>query len=66
MPSLTIEQGYPDVNVFQQFAGARVSKLGFKFGGDAELTASVDVMGCKETQPYRNHYRGWRHCGQYP
>ena len=35
MPSLTIEQGYPDVNVFQQFAGARVSKLGFKFGGDS-------------------------------
>lgn len=49
MPSLTIEQGYPDVNVFQQFAGVRVSKLGFKFGGDSELTASVDVMGCKET-----------------
>ena len=49
MPSLTIEQGYPDVNVFQQFAGVRVSKLGFKFGGDAELNASVDVMGCKET-----------------
>lgn len=49
MPSLTIEQGYPDVNVFQQFAGVRISKLGFKFGGDAELTASVDVMGCKET-----------------
>ena len=49
MPSLTIEQGYPDVNVFQQFAGVRISKLGFKFGGDAELTASVDVMGCNET-----------------
>ncbi len=47
MPSLTIEQGYPDVNVFQQFAGVRISKLGFIFGGDAELTASVDVMGCE-------------------
>lgn len=49
MPSLTIEQGYPDIGVFQQFAGVRISKLSFKFGGDSELSATVDVMGCKET-----------------
>ncbi|MDU6275051.1 MAG: phage tail tube protein [Veillonella sp.] len=49
MPSATFEQGYPDVNTYQQFSGVRINKLGLKFGGDSELTATIDVMGCKET-----------------
>ena len=49
MPSVTIEQGYPDVSTYQQFTGVRMSKMGFKFGGDSELTASIDLMGCSES-----------------
>lgn len=48
MPSLFIDQGYKDINVYEQFTGVRISKLSMDFGGDGELTASLDVMGCKE------------------
>ena len=49
MPSATFEQGYKDISTYQQFSGVRMNKMSLNFGGDAELTASIDVMGCKET-----------------
>ncbi|WP_277301852.1 phage tail tube protein [Veillonella caviae] len=49
MPSATFEQGYKDISTYQQFSGVRMNKMSLNFGGDSELTASIDVMGCKET-----------------
>jgi len=48
-PSLFIEQGFTDVLQYFLYNGCKVSKAGFSFGGDGELTASIDVMGMKET-----------------
>lgn len=49
MPSATFEQGYKDISTYQQFSGVRMNKMALNFGGDSELTATIDVMGCKET-----------------
>lgn len=49
MPSLTLEQGFSDVGQYFLYNGCKISKAGFSFGGDTELTASLDIMGAKET-----------------
>lgn len=55
MPSLFIIQGYQDISVYETYTGVRMNKFSMQFGGDGELSASFDVMGCKEslgsTQP---------------
>lgn len=48
-PSMTIEQGFTDVAQYFLYNGCKISKMGFSFGGDGELTASIDIMGAKET-----------------
>jgi len=48
-PSLFLEQGFTDVGQYFLYNGCKVSKAGFSFGGDGELTASIDIMGTKET-----------------
>lgn len=47
-PSLTFEQGFTDIGQYFVYSGCKISKLGIDFGGDGELTASIDVMGAKE------------------
>ena len=49
MPSMVIEQGFKDIGQYFLYNGCKVSKLGLEFGGDGELTASLDIMGAKET-----------------
>jgi len=48
-PSMVLEQAFPDINQYFLFNGCKVGKLGISFGGDGDLTASIDVMGAKET-----------------
>lgn len=48
-PSLVLEQGFGDIGVYELFNGCKVSKFALNLGGDAELTASIDVMGAGET-----------------
>lgn len=46
-PSATIEKAFSN-GVYATAKGLKVSKLGFQFGGDGELTASIDLIGCNE------------------
>lgn len=48
-PSLVIEKGFTDIAQYMKYNGCKVSKLSLSVGGDGELTASVTVMGAKET-----------------
>lgn len=48
-PSLVIEKGFPDIGQYMKYNGCKISKLAMSFGGDAELIATVDIMGAKET-----------------
>jgi hypothetical protein len=48
-PSLLLEQGFTDIGVFELFKGCKINKFAVNFGGDAELTASIDIMGATET-----------------
>lgn len=48
-PSLVLEQGFSDVGVYELFNGCKVNKFSLNLGGDAELTASIDIMGTRET-----------------
>lgn len=47
-PSLSVQQGFPDVQKYSLFTGCKVGKLGFSFGGDGETTVNIDVMGAAE------------------
>ena len=46
-PSFTVEKEYKS-DLLSLITGCKVSKLSFSFGGDGELTASADVVGCTE------------------
>jgi hypothetical protein len=46
--SLVLEQGFPDIGVFELFNGCKINKFALNLGGDAELTASIDVIGASE------------------
>lgn len=48
-PSLVLEQGFTDINQYFLFNGCKVGKFGISFGGDADLTANIDIVGAKET-----------------
>lgn len=48
-PSLVLEQGFTDIGVYEVFNGCKVSKFSITLGGDAELMATIDLMGAKET-----------------
>lgn len=49
--SWVIEHGYTDISQFQLFNGGKVNSMAFSFdaGANAELTATVQVEGQKET-----------------
>lgn len=51
-PSAVIEKQLPDLTVAQyaKYNGVKVARAGFSFGGgDAELVATLDLLGAKET-----------------
>jgi hypothetical protein len=48
-PSLSIQQAFTDIGQYELFNGVKISKMKFSFGGDGELTVSIDVIGAKET-----------------
>jgi hypothetical protein len=47
-PSLLLEQGFTDIGVYELFNGCKINKFAVTCGGDAELTASIDVLGAGE------------------
>lgn len=48
-PSFTLEKAFPGINTFARENGCKVSKLSLSVGGDGELTATISVMGAKES-----------------
>jgi hypothetical protein len=48
-PPLVLEQQYPDIPAYEMFNGCKVSKFSFTYGGDTELTATMDILGAKRT-----------------
>jgi len=48
-PSLVLEQGFTDIGQYFLFNGCKVGKFAISFGGDADLSATIDIMGAKET-----------------
>ena len=49
IPSMVMELGYSDITQFFKFNGCKVASLSMSVGGDGELTASVEILGSKET-----------------
>lgn len=47
-PSAIIEKADENSGVYLKTSGVKVSKLGFSFGGDGELTATISLSGCNE------------------
>lgn len=48
-PSFTLEKAFPGIGQYLQYSGCKASKLSISVGGDGELTATISVMGAKET-----------------
>lgn len=48
-PSFSMEKMFPGISKYIVASGCKISKLSITVGGDGELTASIDVMGAKET-----------------
>ena len=49
-PSLVLEKGFTDIGQYFKYNGCKVSSFKLPFGGDGELTATVEIMGAKETR----------------
>lgn len=49
MPYFCYEQGFKDISTYALYNGCKLSKLGFSFGGDKELTVTSGLTGMKET-----------------
>lgn len=49
MPSFTLEKQFPGITEYFKQNGCKVSKLSLSFGGDGELTATISILGKKET-----------------
>lgn len=49
VPSWVIELGYLDITKYLVYNGCKAESIAFKFGGDEELTATVELLGAKET-----------------
>jgi len=47
-PSLTIENGFTDIGVYNVYTGCKINKFAISFGGDGELKCSLNFLGCKE------------------
>jgi hypothetical protein len=48
-PSLVLEKGFLDIGQYALLNGSKVSSFKISFGGDEELTASIEMMGGKES-----------------
>jgi len=48
-PSMVIEKGFTDINQYFLYNGCKINGFRFSFGGDGELTATIDIMGAIET-----------------
>lgn len=48
-PSFTLEKCFPGIKTFIRQNGCKASKLSLSVGGDGELTATISVMGAKES-----------------
>ncbi|MBP2655795.1 MAG: hypothetical protein H6Q73_3364 [Firmicutes bacterium] len=46
-PSLVLEQQYSDIPAYEMYNGCKVNKFSFTYGGDNELTATIDLLGAK-------------------
>ena len=49
-PSLVVEKGFTDISEYLKYNGVKVGEFSFSFGGDGELTASLNLTGAKETE----------------
>lgn len=47
-PSMVLEKGFPDINQYMKYLGCKVKTFKATFGGDGELTASLDIVGATE------------------
>jgi len=48
-PSWTIEDGWSNPAHYSRFTGMKLNSMGMEFGGDGELTASLDLLGASES-----------------
>lgn len=48
-PSYVIERGFQDIGQYFKYNGCKVSRMSFVFGGDGELTVTIELLGGKET-----------------
>lgn len=48
-PSLVVEKGFKDINLFALYNGCKINQFSMSLGGDGELTANFDLLGAKET-----------------
>ncbi|WP_405379568.1 phage tail tube protein [Phascolarctobacterium sp.] len=48
-PSFVLEKLFPGISQYVRTTGCKVSKLSLSVGGDGELTATISVLGQKET-----------------
>lgn len=49
VPSMILDTQHTDIGVYRLNNGCKVASLSMSVGGDGELTASIDVIGSKET-----------------
>jgi len=49
LPSMSLEQGFSDINSYHVFSGVKVNSMGISFAKNQELTASVEILGKTET-----------------
>lgn len=47
-PSLVLQKGFTDAGKYYLYKGCKISTLKMSFGGDGELTASMDILGATE------------------
>ena len=48
-PSMTMEQGFSDITVYQYFTGCKVNSMSLQFAKGQELVANIDILGKDET-----------------
>jgi len=51
MPSAVIEKHFDDINTFMHYNGMMAQSFAVSFGGDGELTMTINVAGKSETLP---------------
>lgn len=57
LESMVVEHGFTDLGRYHKFNGVKAAKMSISFGGDGELTASLDLVGAQET-PAGSSYDG--------